>query len=155
MSLEERRESHTPLVLGGVLAAILHHQPSRLPGLRSEPHPGWCLLIGWPTFYGCTMWLCSYGEGFLFTIPYLQRLIRESTTHHFIYLFLIIKKYLLYFNWRLITLQYCGGFCHTLTWISHECARAPSSITPILSSSPPHPSGLSQSTGFKCSASCI
>ena len=22
---------------------------------------------------------------------------------------------LIYFNWRLITLQYCGGFCHTLT----------------------------------------
>ena len=22
---------------------------------------------------------------------------------------------------RLITLQYCGGFCHTLTWISHGC----------------------------------
>ena len=21
--------------------------------------------------------------------------------------------------WRLITLQYCSGFCHTLTWISH------------------------------------
>ena len=25
------------------------------------------------------------------------------------------------FNWRLITLQYCGGFCHTFTWISHGC----------------------------------
>ena len=23
------------------------------------------------------------------------------------------------FNWRQITLQYCGGFCHTFTWISH------------------------------------
>jgi len=22
---------------------------------------------------------------------------------------------LIYFNWRLVTLQYCGGFCHTLT----------------------------------------
>ena len=22
-------------------------------------------------------------------------------------------------SWRLITLQYCSGFCHTLTWISH------------------------------------
>ena len=26
-----------------------------------------------------------------------------------------------FFNWRLITLLYCGGFCHTLTWISHGC----------------------------------
>ena len=24
----------------------------------------------------------------------------------------------IYFNWRLSTLQYCSGFCHTLTWIS-------------------------------------
>ena len=23
-----------------------------------------------------------------------------------------------FFNWRLITLQYCGGFCHTFMWIS-------------------------------------
>jgi len=31
-------------------------------------------------------------------------------------------KYLfIYFNWRLITLQCCSGFCHTLTWISHGC----------------------------------
>ena len=29
---------------------------------------------------------------------------------------------LIYFNWRLITLQYCG-FCHTLTWISHRCSH--------------------------------
>ena len=31
----------------------------------------------------------------------------------------------IYFNWRLITLQYCGGFCHTLTWISHGCTCVP------------------------------
>ena len=26
---------------------------------------------------------------------------------------------LIFISWRLITLQYCSGFCHTLTWISH------------------------------------
>ena len=26
---------------------------------------------------------------------------------------------------RLITLQYCSGFCHTLTWISHGCTCVP------------------------------
>ena len=30
-------------------------------------------------------------------------------------------KKLIYFNWRLITLQYCSGFCFTLTWISYGC----------------------------------
>ena len=36
--------------------------------------------------------------------------------------------------WRLITLQYCSGFCHTLTWISHGFTCVP------------HPSGSSQCT---------
>ena len=27
--------------------------------------------------------------------------------------------------WRLITLQYCSGFCHALTWISHGFACVP------------------------------
>ena len=60
---------------------------------------------------------------------------------------------LIYLNWRIIVLQYCGGFCHKSTWISqvHTCP-------PILNPSPttlPYPSGLSQSTGFEFPASCI
>ena len=42
------------------------------------------------------------------------------------------------FNWRLITLQYCSGFCHTLTWISHGCTCVPHPEPP--SHLPPHPS---------------
>ena len=45
--------------------------------------------------------------------------------------------YHLIFNWRLITLQYCGGFCHTFTWISHECTCVPHPDPP--SHLPPHP----------------
>ena len=30
-----------------------------------------------------------------------------------------------FFNWRLITLQYCSGFCHILTWLSHGCTCVP------------------------------
>ena len=40
-------------------------------------------------------------------------------------------------NWRLVTLQYCGGFCHTLTWISHGCTCIPHSELP--SHLPLHP----------------
>ena len=36
----------------------------------------------------------------------------------FIYLFIFI-------SWRLITLQYCSGFCHALTWISHGFTCVP------------------------------
>ena len=42
-----------------------------------------------------------------------------------------------FFNWRLITLQYCGGFCHTFTWISHGCTCVPHPEPPF--HLPPHP----------------
>ena len=43
----------------------------------------------------------------------------------------------IYFNWRLIISQYCSGFCHTLTWISHgyTCVSQPQSPSRL----PPHP----------------
>ena len=34
-------------------------------------------------------------------------------------LFFLILIFIFFISWRLITLQYCSGFCHTLTWISH------------------------------------
>ena len=39
----------------------------------------------------------------------------------FVVVFSCILKFffLIFISWRLITLQYCSGFCHTLTWISH------------------------------------
>ena len=49
---------------------------------------------------------------------------------------LLLKKFI-YFNWRLITLQYCSGFSHTLTWISHGCTSVPHPEAP--SHLPPHP----------------
>ena len=44
---------------------------------------------------------------------------------------------LIYFNWRLITLQYCGGFCHTSSWITHGCTCVPHPEPP--SHLPPYP----------------
>ena len=46
--------------------------------------------------------------------------------------------------WRLITLQHCSGFCHTLTWISHGFTCVPHPDPP--SHLPSHPSGSSQCT---------
>ena len=51
-------------------------------------------------------------------------------------------------------LQYCGGFCHTLTWISHGCTYDPQPEPPP-TSFPIHPSGLSQCTSCQCPVSCI
>ena len=36
----------------------------------------------------------------------------------------------IYLSWRLITLQYCSGFCHTLIWISHGFTCVPHPETP-------------------------
>ena len=49
----------------------------------------------------------------------------------------ILVFFFLNFNCRLITLQYCGGFCPTLTWISHGCTCVPHPDPP--SHLPPHP----------------
>ena len=45
----------------------------------------------------------------------------------------------IFISWRLITLQYCSGFCHTLTWISHGVACIPHPNPP--SHLPLHPEG--------------
>ena len=71
--------------------------------------------------------------------------------------FFILKK-LIYFNWRLITLHYCDGFCHGYTcvymsqpWV-YMCSP---SWTPLPSPSPSHPSGSSQCTSPEHPVSCI
>ena len=55
-----------------------------------------------------------------------------------------VSLFFFFFSWRLITLQYCSGFCHTLKWISHEFACV--SQSPLPPPSPPDPSGSSQCT---------
>ena len=52
--------------------------------------------------------------------------LNKAVIFHFLNLFI--------FNWRIITLQYCDGFCHTSAWISHRL-MSPSSWT----SFPPPP----------------
>ena len=43
----------------------------------------------------------------------------------------------IFISWRLITLQYCSGFCYTLTWISHgfTCVPHPDPLSHLR----PHP----------------
>ena len=65
-----------------------------------------------------------------FSLPVIS-----SASACFLVCFLIFK--INYFNQRLITLQYCGGSCHTLTWISHGCTCVPHPEAP--SHIPPHP----------------
>ena len=65
--------------------------------------------------------------------------------------FLFFWNFILFFSfifisWRLITLQHCSDFCHTLTWISHRFTCVSPSRSPLLPPSPSDPSGSSQCT---------
>ena len=53
-------------------------------------------------------------------------------------LLLFFPSSFIFISWRLITLQYCSGFCHTLTWLSHGFTCVPHPISP--SASLPTPS---------------
>ena len=73
---------------------------------------------------------------------------KKMATHCSILAWTIL--FFFFFNWKQITLQYCSGFCHTLTWISHGCTYVPHPEPPF--HLPPHtiplghPSASAQST---------
>ena len=53
----------------------------------------------------------------------------------------------IFISWRLITLQYCSGFCHTLTWISHGFTCIPHPDPPSHLPLHPIPLGLPSAPG--------
>ena len=50
----------------------------------------------------------------------------------------VVCVHVFFFNWRIIALQYCVGFCRTSAWISHKCMYVPSLPNPP-PNLPPHP----------------
>ena len=79
----------------------------------------------------------------------LKGLKRENITFYFSFLSFFFWciclsfffKNLFIFNWRIIVLQYCVGFCHISTRISHRYIYIPSILN--LPPTPYHPSRLS------------
>ena len=65
-----------------------------------------------------------------------QSIIYILSCFAYILLCLFVFVSLIYISWRLITLQYCSGFCHTLIWISHgfTCGPHPEPLSHL----PPH-----------------
>ena len=71
---------------------------------------------------------CNIGDPGL--IPGSKRSPGEGNGSPLVFFFFFF--YHLFIGWRLITLQYCSGFCHTLTWISHgfTCIPHPDPLPP-------------------------
>ena len=69
---------------------------------------------------------------------YLTYIWYQKNGHSFIhsfYMYLLSNCYLQHyffnkFNWRIIAFQYCDGFCHTSTWITHRYICVPSILKP-------------------------
>ena len=65
------------------------------------------------------------------------------------FFFLRIQNFFsfIFISWRLFTLQYCSGFCHTLTWISHGFTCIPHPDAPSHLPLYPIPLGLPSAPG--------
>ena len=69
----------------------------------------WCWIQWCWIFF---KWIfCIFWDNHSFSYSYICNTVSYT---NFFSLFSFI-----FISWRLITLQYCSGFCHTLTWISH------------------------------------
>ena len=106
-----------------------------------------CLLTFFANFL--VSYLLSVFSSYVIVVAYMFwiLILRSGTTladtssHSIGCLSIDVEETILFFficfNWRLITLQYCSGLCHTLTWISHGCTCVPHLEPPF--NIPPHP----------------
>ena len=86
--------------------------------------------------------------------------LREKSFYHkftffclfcFLFLFFLSKAFF-FISWRLITLQHCSGFCHTLKWISHGFTCVPHPDPPSHLPLHPIPLGLPRAP---CPSACL
>ena len=109
-------------------------QSQRMLSLRCPPQ-AFCRNTGW----GKQNWvfvcmLCGVCQQ-VSSITYSQEHRDRAFKFFFVY-------------WRIIALQYCVGLCHSSSWSATGIHISPPSRTLLPSPTPPHPSGLSQSTGL-------
>ena len=94
---------------------------------RSPSSEAWWL---WGSFY------CPGGE------DHSKKWVLVWTLASFFFFFFLI------FNWRIIALQCCAGFCLTTMWISHKYTYIPFLLNLLPTPTNSQTSRLSQSTGL-------
>ena len=89
-------------------------------------------------------WVCRrFTQAACLKCRHLRSMTRDSDPG--LYFFL---PQFIFISWRLITLQYCSGFCHTLTWISHGFTCIPHPDPPSHLPIHPIPLGLPSAPGL-------
>ena len=109
---------------------ILYHKIPWLPLWRNILSP----------FFSLLQWLSNLQSLRLTQATFWTSRLPVPTSFFFLFVFLLFLKLFfsfIFISWKLITLQYCSGFCHTLTWISHGFTCVPHPDPP--SRLPPHP----------------
>ena len=66
----------------------------------------------------------------------------------YFFIFIFLNVFIFLISWRLITLQYYSGFCHTLTWIRHGYTCIPHPDPPSHLPLHPIPLGLPSAPGL-------
>ena len=135
--------------MGRLGARMANYNPRR--GGSEDANPGTSLVVQWLQIHLPGRFHCvpSIEPPIWTIILFFKNSIKKKILAQFIFYFLFChtKSFFffnfprtalfIYFNWRLITLQYCSSFCHTLTWISLGCTCVPQPESP--SHFPPHP----------------
>ena len=104
------------------------------------------LHIRWPKYWSFSFNISPSNEysGLIsfridwFDLLAVQGTLKSFLQHHSLFFFI---------SWRLITLQYCSGFCHTSTWISHGYTCIPHPDPPFHLPLHPIPLGLPSAPG--------
>ena len=73
------------------------------------------------------LWLPVFKRHFLWAVAGISQCTLVCLYLHVLGFFSIFlfSPFILFISWRLIILQYCSGFCHTLTWIGHGFTCVP------------------------------
>ena len=115
-------------------SSLLPLTPPQQKQAGYSPNQANHLLMTYPPPAPQTVWTLQDAQGRMWATGISLIMLYSKAKPYFFFIFF---SPFIFISWRLITLQYCSGFCHTLTWISHGFTCIPHPDPP--SHLHPHP----------------